>query len=308
LAIALSLSEASNKGTSSSYRASSNTNSAPSKPLPQATPTAATKPVAKFQVRALYDFTPSESQELGFRKGDIVKVLDSQYPNWWKGELNGQVGLFPNNYVERIPDTIQNDSIDLLDLESSVNRDSAIIDDLLAKLSQLDPSRDRIGEDENLQRMYSDALSLRPKLIKLINSYTYKRDRLLALNERFVKCKSEYEKLQEQQLGQYHPITPPTSNYTYTAEPQPVAPGSAYPGYYQPPHTLQHATSSHSLNGSSVPPPHGYYPPVYDTRTAEAGQPVGYYYSHGSVDGYTPSQYPPQAQQSPYQPQQQQRP
>jgi hypothetical protein len=50
-------------------------------------------------VRALYDFQPTEQGELGFQKGDIVRVIESVYRDWWKGELRGKTGIFPVNYV-----------------------------------------------------------------------------------------------------------------------------------------------------------------------------------------------------------------
>ncbi|XP_074840014.1 GRB2-related adapter protein 2 [Carettochelys insculpta] len=50
-------------------------------------------------VQALYDFEALEYDELGFRSGDIVEVLDNSNPSWWKGRLHGKLGLFPANYV-----------------------------------------------------------------------------------------------------------------------------------------------------------------------------------------------------------------
>lgn len=50
-------------------------------------------------MRALYDFAPTESGELAFAKGDIIRVLDSVYEHWWRGELKGEAGIFPVNYV-----------------------------------------------------------------------------------------------------------------------------------------------------------------------------------------------------------------
>ncbi|XP_075792524.1 GRB2-related adapter protein 2 isoform X2 [Pelodiscus sinensis] len=49
--------------------------------------------------QALYDFEALECDELGFRSGDIVEVLDNSNPSWWKGRLHGKLGLFPANYV-----------------------------------------------------------------------------------------------------------------------------------------------------------------------------------------------------------------
>lgn len=60
-------------------------------PLPQK--------VSAVQVRAMYDFTAEEDDELGFRAGDVIEVLDRSDASWWKGKLRGKSGLFPANYT-----------------------------------------------------------------------------------------------------------------------------------------------------------------------------------------------------------------
>ncbi|XP_008415351.1 GRB2-related adapter protein 2a [Poecilia reticulata] len=54
------------------------------------------------QVRALYDFTAEEDDELGFSAGDIIEVLDRSDQAWWRGRLRGQSGLFPANHTAPI--------------------------------------------------------------------------------------------------------------------------------------------------------------------------------------------------------------
>uniref|UniRef100_A0A3B3VI81 Osteoclast-stimulating factor 1 n=1 Tax=Poecilia latipinna TaxID=48699 RepID=A0A3B3VI81_9TELE len=54
------------------------------------------------QVRALYNFTAEEDDELGFCAGDIIEVLDRSDQAWWRGRLRGQSGLFPANHTAPI--------------------------------------------------------------------------------------------------------------------------------------------------------------------------------------------------------------
>jgi len=56
--------------------------------------------------KALYDYKPTDSNQLSFNKGDIIIILSKEHASWWKGQ-NGSttsVGIFPNNYVELVSD------------------------------------------------------------------------------------------------------------------------------------------------------------------------------------------------------------
>jgi hypothetical protein len=51
--------------------------------------------------QALYNYTAQENDELTLRKGDIITIV-KEHPDWWEGELNGRVGVFPANYVQKM--------------------------------------------------------------------------------------------------------------------------------------------------------------------------------------------------------------
>ncbi|XP_049849188.1 src kinase-associated phosphoprotein 2-like [Schistocerca gregaria] len=67
------------------------------KPVPaQRTPPPPLKPAS---AQCMYDFNATSSDELSFKCGDILKILD-QSGEWWVAELNGVVGLIPCNYIK----------------------------------------------------------------------------------------------------------------------------------------------------------------------------------------------------------------
>lgn len=53
-------------------------------------------------VRALFDFSGNDTEDLPFRKGDILRVLDKPEEQWWNaGNQEGRTGMIPVNYVEK---------------------------------------------------------------------------------------------------------------------------------------------------------------------------------------------------------------
>lgn len=45
------------------------------------------------RARAIYPFTGQEVGELDFERGDVIKVLDRGFKEWWRGACNGKIGV-----------------------------------------------------------------------------------------------------------------------------------------------------------------------------------------------------------------------
>ena len=170
-------------------------------------------------VRALYDFEPSEPGELAFAKGDVIRVLDSVYQEWWRGELRLAVGIFPVNYVEALPNPTPDAIQQELDLEQAVFAHASDIQLLHARLQQLRPG-DNFVDDEELQELYQRALALRPKIVRLIDRYSAKVHELRAMNDKFVQARTTLDQLINEHVERV--AAPSIVAKPATAEPSPV--------------------------------------------------------------------------------------
>ncbi|KAF8945827.1 hypothetical protein BGZ52_009345, partial [Haplosporangium bisporale] len=57
----------------------------------------------KFSPLAMFDFVGREEDELSFKVGDIINVLEySDVDDWWRGTLGKNSGIFPSNYVQEV--------------------------------------------------------------------------------------------------------------------------------------------------------------------------------------------------------------
>ncbi|KAG2458793.1 CRK protein, partial [Polypterus senegalus] len=53
-------------------------------------------------VRALFDFTGNDDEDLPFRKGDILRILEKPEEQWWNAQNSfGRSGMIPVPYVEK---------------------------------------------------------------------------------------------------------------------------------------------------------------------------------------------------------------
>ncbi|KAF8185948.1 hypothetical protein BJ912DRAFT_880441 [Pholiota molesta] len=325
--------------------------SAPSA-APEATPTPAAAPVAAApapavsssttpagpsvtpnmnivtRVRALHTFEPTEPGELAFEKGDIIKVVDRGYKDWWRGQLKGRTGIFPVNYVEAMPEPTAAELAKEAEQEAAVFAQAVNVEKLLNMLRAMDPAKDNLADNEEIQELYRSSMALRPKIVKLIDKYSQKRADLVSMNETFVRARTIFDRMMEESLARHsgvydqptfrnpqygHPQGRPDSRgaaaalhpqatYGWNApapggyDQQPPAAYGAYPGAQGPP-------AAYGMHGQPAPEMMGaspYASPGVGPGPGQPGQP-----GPGQPQGQ-PGQYPIQQQPIQQQPVQQQ--
>lgn len=75
----------------------------------------------KMVGRALYNFQAQNYRELSFKKGDLVYIRRQVDDNWYEGERNAMIGIFPVTYVEIVP----NENVGSMSRKSTLGRASS---------------------------------------------------------------------------------------------------------------------------------------------------------------------------------------
>eukprot|EP00111_Clytia_hemisphaerica_P010661 TCONS_00031131-protein len=56
--------------------------------------------------KVVFDYAAEQGDELNLKVGDIVTGIRKEDGGWWEGEVDGKRGMFPENFVEVIPDEV----------------------------------------------------------------------------------------------------------------------------------------------------------------------------------------------------------
>lgn len=269
------------------------------------TPAPARKVEVK-KVRALYDFEAVEDNELTFRTGQIISVLDDSDENWWKGETGGEVGLFPSNFVTfdlsepESPSKIEKKKVRWADEPGSQQATEATSKPAITEISEerIDLCTNMLkganieGEDEEeekIQDMEDDCYKMEPLIKAKIEEIAREHQELSSVNEQYLQALNLYQRLMKE------PLPLPTLPHGYGGNPQAMSQALAS--------TLQQYSQAHQLYS---PHPAGYSQISPPTSLQYMGEPgvsaVGATYSsQGPVHPYM-NQVPSHLTSSPYQP------
>ncbi|CAI5755697.1 unnamed protein product [Candida verbasci] len=169
------------------------------------------------KVRALYDLISYEQDELSFRKGDVITVIESVYRDWWRGSLpDGKIGIFPLNYVTPIINKSPQELTKELNQEDHLlNVEQKKVDKLLHLLNQPNPNEDEITH------LYNEIIPLRIQLGYYIDKYNVRKEELGVLNNQITNEIKAYNELLDKSISNRTTKTTAVSTTPYPQQPFP---------------------------------------------------------------------------------------
>uniref|UniRef100_A0A8C5R4R0 Signal transducing adaptor molecule n=1 Tax=Leptobrachium leishanense TaxID=445787 RepID=A0A8C5R4R0_9ANUR len=232
------------------------------------------------KVQAIYDFEAAEDNELTFKAGDIVTVLDDSDPNWWKGETQEGIGLFPSNFVTadltaeldmmkvekktvQFSDEVQVETIEPEPEPAYIDEEK--MDPLLQMLQSADPA-DGLPDPADLLHLEGVCHQMGPLIDEKLEDIDRKHSELSELNVKVMEALSLYTNLinEDPMYAMYTKMHP--QYYMQTAAVQPPPPP-------QQPYPVQHPNAAYLVTGNAQMGPIQTYPIPSDQHPASLPHP-----------------------------------
>ncbi|OON17996.1 SH3 domain protein, partial [Opisthorchis viverrini] len=165
-------------------------------------PRAQAAPV-KGRVRALYDFEAAEDNELTFKAGELIVLLDDSDENWWRGSNHRGEGLFPAQFVkcetEESPSSKKKDMngpvTETPKLSKPVQLDAKKLDECLRLISMVDPTGEFRPDPPELPQLEAECNAMAPLVDPELEKVDKRVLMLSELNQRLLDAFQMYHDL-----------------------------------------------------------------------------------------------------------------
>ena len=141
----------------------------------------------------MYDFNSTEQDELSFKKGDLICVVEQVYRDWWRGTLAGSVGIFPLNYVTPVTEPSQQELAAERAKDEQVFAQKDNVDRLQNKLREAGNAD--ITQDQEINDLYGSVSPIRPQISKMLGKYAQKKEDLVSLRQILANAEITYNQL-----------------------------------------------------------------------------------------------------------------
>ena len=181
--------------------------------------------VEKRKVKALYDFEAVEDNEITFKAGDVLYLIDDSDPNWWKGSSlsKDDEGLFPSNFVTfdlstKVVDEYSmtngnskkvtfNDKLDINAYDHQPNKivklaiDEKKIDDCIELLQNADPTGEIQPDTQELLELEDQCYMMGPLIDTKLQKIDQKHAVLEDLNLKILEAFQVYNNLMKESIS-----------------------------------------------------------------------------------------------------------
>ncbi|KAL5013963.1 hypothetical protein ScPMuIL_008233 [Solemya velum] len=186
-----------------------------------------TRPKEERKVCAmLYDFEAAEDNELTFKAGEIICVLDDSDQNWWKGSNHRGEGLFPSNFVTsdlsvepeeaKTEKKVQfNENVQVKTMEPSpeeVEIDEGKIDQMLQLIQNADPTGETQPDSPEMLFLEEQCKMMGPLIDTELEKIDKKHAGIIEQNNRVMEALQMYHNLMKE-IPYSYKGAPPSMTY-----------------------------------------------------------------------------------------------